>query len=602
MPRLFATCLLLLGAICAVLAWQSTPAQADESKATKTTAPPTTRTEADLTAFIDIELAKVWKRDEITPAAVSNDEEFVRRVYLDAVGLPPNYAEVTSFLSDKREDKRERLIDKLVNDRRFGEHLANNWAHTLVPRSPNARSGGALFAQWMADEFNRNKGFDRTIRQIVTAKGRLTETPAIVPWFKDGQGARIGDMIGKLSKGLMGVQIQCAQCHDHHYDEALTQQSFRGLAAFLSATKAAVDNGVRPARAYVTHDTNQPQRIEKAFAGIDKLAPAQRELVKEYINYVRPVTLDGKAIDRSDPTLWRAKLSAWMLSKQNPRTSRYVVNRMWSIAFGSGIVNPVDDFNAFNEPTHPELLEALSADLLQNGWDLKRLYRAILNTSAYQRSSKNPPANAESWHFASYPVRQLSPEQFLGSLLKLMGEENINAVVEKYRDVPLSQSRIQLKRAKEAQENGNAPKNQRRYVYDLASLDRYISQFAAIDKRWWVARWAAGNYTRTTSDDEMNESESFVLTIDQALTVMNGQFTNGLSGRAKGSLLHSIGKAFQGREAQVRAVYLVVVGRNPTANELKIASNFLEKSKDEGAASEDLLYALMMTTEFATNH
>jgi hypothetical protein len=586
---------------CGLLAWQSQPAQADDSKTTEapTKAP---RTESELTTFIDAELEKVWKRDDVKPTAQSSDEEFARRVYLDTVGLPPNYAEVTSFLSDKRDDKRERLIDKLVNDRRFGEHMANQWTHTLVPRTTNGLGGSALFAQWMSDEFNRNRGFDRTIRQIVTAKGRLTDTPAIVPWFKDGGGSMIGDMIGKISKGLMGVQIQCAQCHDHPYEESLTQQSFRGLAAFLSATQARIDYGVQPARAYVATDMNQPKRIEQAFAGLDKLGAEQRERVKEYIHYVRPITLDGEVIDRKDPGLWRAKLSAWMLSEKNPRTSRYVANRMWSIAFGSGIVNPVDDFNAFNEPTHPELLETLAKDLLANSWDMKRLFRAILNSRAYQSSSKNPPENAETWHFASYPVRQLSPEQFLGSLLKLMSDKNTNDVAAKYRDVPLSQSRVRLKRAKEAQDNGTRPKNQRRYVYDMDGLDRYINKFAQIDKRWWIARWAAGNYMRTTSDDEMNQSDSFVLTIDQALTVMNGQFTNGLSGRAEGSLLHSVGKAFKDPKSRVKAVYLVVVGRNPTANELKISLEYLEEAKDEGVASEDLLYALMMTTEFATNH
>ena len=599
MSRIVASCFFVLGLASAILAWYSSPVVAQDSKPDKTTesAAKAPRTEADLTAYIDSELAKVWKRDDITPAKRSTDEEFVRRVYLDTIGLPPDYAEVTSFLSDKRKDKRDRLIDKLVNDRRFGEHMSNQWTHTLVSRTPQATSGSALFAQWMADEFNRNKGFDRTIRQIVTAKGSLTDTPAIVPWFKDGQGARISDMIGKLSKGLMGVQVQCAQCHDHHYEKSLTQKSFQGLAAFLSATKPRVDNGVQPPRAYVTQDANQPKRIEDAYKKLDTLNAEQREQVKEYINYVRPITLDGVEIDRSNPLLWRAKLSAWMLSKKNPRTSRYVANRVWSIAFGSGIVNPIDDFNEFNEPTHPELLNTIA-----NDWDIKRVYRSLLSTKAYQLSSKHAPKKAEAWHFASYPVRQLSPEQFIGSLLRLMSDENINKVTEQYRDVPLAQYRTRLVRAKKAKAEGKLPANQRRVRYDIEGLDVYIEKFKNIDNRWWVSRWAAGNYTQTTADDEMNQQDSFVLTIDQALTVMNGEFTNGLSGRAEGSLLHSIGKNFSDNKSRVRAVYMVVLGRTPTEAESSRAVKYMKDAKDEGMASEDLLYALMMTTEFATNH
>lgn len=607
MRKLIASNFLILAVSCGVLGWYSDTAKAAESSEAKPdktneAVPKAPRTESDLTGYIDNELQKTWKRDGITPAKQSDDSEFLRRVYLDTVGVPPTYSEVTGFLADKSDDKRQKLIDRLVNDRRFGEHMSNHWSHTLVTRSAQAISGNALFAQWMADEFNKNKGFDRTIRQIVTAKGRAIDNPAIVPWFKDGEAVRIGDMIGKISKSLMGVQVQCAQCHDHPYEESLTQQSFRGLAAFLSATKAGVDNGVQPPRAYVTGDAKQPKRIMQAFAKMDKLTAEQRELAKEYINYVRPVTLDGTVIDRENPLLWRAKLSAWMLSKKNSRTSRYVANRTWSIAFGIGIVNPVDDFNAFSEPSHPDLLNTLASDLIANSWDIKRLYRAILNTRAYQLSSKSAPKNAEAWQFASYQVRQLTPEQFIASLLKLMSDKNVDKVVKSSRDVPLSQYKTRLVRQKKAQDSGKLRPNQRRYIYDLKSLDMYAKEFGKIDNRWWVARWAAGNYTSTTTDDEMNQTESFVLSIDQALTVMNGDFTNGLSANADGSLLNSISKTFTDRKDKIDAVYLVVLGRRPTAVEKKLADSYMDGADNESQAAEDLLYAILMTTEFATNH
>ncbi|MCZ7606803.1 MAG: DUF1549 and DUF1553 domain-containing protein [Planctomycetota bacterium] len=579
LPPLAATCLLI--------------SLIDEPRAEE---PEKTTGNADLTARIDAEIEKVWKRDGIRPAAQSDDAEFLRRVYLDTVGEPPTWMEATQFLDSTDKDKRTKLIDQLIDDPRFGRHMADHWTVMLTPRRADTLSAAHLLAQWFADKINEDAGFNTVIRELVTAEGELVDNPAVIPWFAQGEGVRFTDMIGKLSKNLMGVQIQCAECHDHPYDEKLTQKSFQGMAAFLTATQAQIDNRVVPGRAFVRTNADGPNKVLKAAEMYDKLTPQQKAQVDLYINYVKPVTLDGQAIDTRDPKVWRARLATWMLD--SVQTRRYVANRVWSIAFGSGLLNPVDDFTPLNEASHPELLELLAEDLQANKWSIKRLYRAILKSRAWQLSSKDAPKKAERWHFAGYPVRPLTAEQFLATLLRLLDDEQVKPLVTSYRDGSIEAGKKQIKdrEAQQKKQGGDY------YTFDHATMNRFGEQFERMDGRWFIARWAAGRYSSLSQDDEMTGGENFTMSINQALAVMNGEFTNALAGSGKDSLLQRIGKSFETYEERIEALYLIVLARRPSNEESKQLRDYFENTENPTAAAEDLLYALLMTTEFATNH
>lgn len=583
--------LLVAACTCVSLALLQDAPRAQESTSKSTS---TGDSESDLTARIDAEIEKVWKRDGVEAVGQCSDEEFLRRVYLDTVGVPPTYDEAVAFLDSKDKDKRSKLIDQLIEDPRFGQNMGDHWTVLLTPRRADALSGANLMAQWFADEFNKDTGFNTIIREIVTADGELVDNPAIVPYFADGQGKKFTDLVGLFSKNLMGVQIQCAECHDHPYDEDLSQKSFQGMAAFLTATQARVDNRVRPSRAYVETNTDGPKKILKAAAMYDKLRPDQKAQVDMYIDYVKPVTLDGKAADTRDPGVWRSKLAAWMIDDDNLQTRLYVANRIWSIAFGSGLLNPVDDFNPLNEASHPELLKFLADDLLQNKWSIKRLYRAMLKSNTYQLAGGKAPKKAERWHFASYPVRPLTSEQFLSSLLLLLDSKQLEKLVKDNRDGAVELAKKQLKE-QEAQQKKNGGQY---YTYDHATMSRYGDMLNRMEGRWFIARWAAGRYASLSNDDEMNQSEDFTMSIVQALAVMNGQFTNALAATGKDSLLKRITERFETGDQRIDALYLTVLSRRPTDAERKRVQTYVKGTPE----AEDLLFALLMTTEFATNH
>lgn len=265
---------------------------------------------------------------------------------------------------------------------------------------------------------------------------------------------------------------------------------------------------------------------------------------------------------------------------------------------GTGLVNPVDDFNPFNEPSHPALLEALANDLRDNKWSIKRLYRAILNSRTYQLSGKHGDPDAEKWHYASYPVRPMNAEQFLATLLRLLDDKQIDALVAGNREAAIEQALKQLKQQEAEQKKTGGEY----YTFDYSTMERYGELFRRIDGRWFIARWAAGRYASLSQDDEMNQGDNFTMSINQALAVMNGEFTNSLAGSGKDSLLERIGKNFDSYADRVEALYLIVLSRRPDARERKRIEDYLREADEPTRAAEDLLYALLMTTEFATNH
>lgn len=538
-----------------------------------------------LSDAIDAEIAAVWKRDNIKPAPASTDEEFLRRAYLDTIGLPPTPDEVRAFLADKSREKRAAVIDRLLDDARFGRHMGDVWANIMLGRGGRDFSGAShLFAVWFAERVNANAGFDDIIYDVVTATGTLSENPAVAPYTR-AIPARTADIAGNISRTMTGIQIQCAECHDHPYESAWTEQTFSGVASFFSTVSVRVNPRSQPADPVVADDA-RPVRIPPG--GIENLPPQARERIAELARYSTPVFLDGTPLKTSTRDLWRAAMARWM-TRDNAQTARYVANRFWSFAFGTGLVDPADDFNSFNEASHPELLRVLGQDLIDNGYDIKRLYRAILNSRTWQLSSRDAPAKAERWHFASAPVRRLSPEQFFGALLQAGVGHDIARGYRAREANPLQRLQRMARRGEGRPE----------VSIDNAALERLTEWYGKLDDGWYLRRSMAQNYTRTSSDDEMTEADGFTMSIDQALAVMNGDITNRITGATRGTMLSELLRSQTDNRQRLDELFLRVLSRYPKATERTAMLNYLRQNSG-AAAWEDIMFALIAGTEFAT--
>ena len=244
---------------------------------------------ATLTRLIDAEIEAVWVRDKLKPAMRSGDEEFVRRVYLDVVGLPPTREEAREFIDDDRLGKRRLLIDRLLDDPRFGQHLADLWTPILRERGNDfgELSDGAtdVLAVWLAQQFNNDVGFDDVITALVTAEGAISENPAAAYYALMGLPARSPNMGGLTSKHFAGIQIQCAECHDHPYEDDWTQESFVGMASFFTGIEVKADFYVQPLDPRIETGPIPPRALIEAYAKSPDLPPEALNRVDDLLTY-----------------------------------------------------------------------------------------------------------------------------------------------------------------------------------------------------------------------------------------------------------------------------------------------------------------------------
>jgi len=363
---------------------------------------------AALAKVIDQHINARLKEEGLKPSSNSDDGEFLRRVYLDLIGVIPPSEKVVAFLDSTDPNKRAKLIDELLEHPRFGTYLGEMWAGMLLPReSNNRRLDHRPMQAWLADSFKNNKPLDKMVYDLLTAVGTQQANGAATYFILNPTADKITDNVTQM---FLGVRLQCAQCHNHPFVE-IKQNDYWGMAAFFTKTrvslnpKAAAKQG---AQISVFEGAAPPKGKRNNLPQGAKIVPAK------FLQGEQP------KLDPKEP--YRPVLAKWITSPSNPFFAKAMVNRAWYQLFGRGIVNPVDDMHEGNFPSHPELLVQLTEQFKANDFDLKYLYRAICNSQAYQRTSRPVGDNKGDKEFYSHAaVRSLSPEQLYDSLTAVVG-------------------------------------------------------------------------------------------------------------------------------------------------------------------------------------
>ena len=435
------------------------------------------------------------------------------------------------------------------------------------------------FNDWMRDQFARNRPYDELVYDLITASGNSDSNGAV--GFISSMGASAADATGKSTRYFLGVQIQCAQCHDHPYDKRIKQEDFASFAAFFFTTtnrrnqtpgntEVSFDvttynvedlrsggrrtTGMMPAMA-----RGQPLRLEaavKPVKGQPRPGMAEGE----------PKFLLGKSVKDVPGLDRRTILAKWMTSKSNEWFAPAFANRLWAYFIGRGIVHPVDDFSQSNKPTNPELLKFLSDEFTRADFDINHLIRVITGTEAYQRTSKMPrdlERPDPSLH-AVASVKPLTVEQSFDSLFRATGTE---------REVE--------RRLDDGMRNMGAGRKGQ-----------------LVDPKMLVYRL----FRRAFDDDEQGESEGFTGTIPRGLLMMNGPEINQMLSAHPLSPLRKILDTERNDRERIRRVYMTVLSRDPSPGELSSAVQHVHTSRSEIEGYEDLMWALCNTTEFMSNH
>lgn len=346
---------------------------------------------------IDRLLEASWSDQGITPVAESDDAEFCRRVWLDLTGVAPPVFELRKFLRDESDDKRSRLVDRLLRSPGHSSHMASIWTDILLPNDVQAqfqsRENVGSLHQWLQTQFRENQRYDALVAGFLKAGGRGNSGPAV---FYTSHSIEPEKLASATSRIFMGIQLQCAQCHDHPFDR-WSQEDFWRYAAFFSQLRT-------------TDGPMGATNIEDRPGGEVTLPDSEEVMEPRYPGISEP--------PEPDPTNHRrTQLTIWLASRDNPYFARAAVNRVWGQMFGRGLVDPVDAMDASNRPSHPALLSFLSDYFVERRFSLRDLYATIARTKAYGRTSavagdSRPPADS----FAAMTVKTLSAEQFYDSL------------------------------------------------------------------------------------------------------------------------------------------------------------------------------------------
>lgn len=490
---------------------------------------------------LDATIAEHWTAAGVTPAVLADDAEYLRRVTLDLIGRIPTPDEVDGFVSSDDPQKRAALVDDLLARDAFAEHWADVLTQTLLGGAVKERRGlREGLHTWIEDALHQRRGWDEITTAILTASGDTSPPGPAAFMAVHGRKNQVEALTGQTARVFLGLQLQCAQCHDDP-DDRFTQAQFYGLAAYYARTRVRLSkvDGVRVPRL-----VDKPRGEMRMPTQTD--APGDRSGPRVAPSFPA-LDVDPRPDETRRQTLARGVVGS-------PLFAKAAVNHAWAQLMGRGIVDPWDDLGALQGTEHPPLLEHLAADLVAHDHDLRHLLRRIVLSSAYQRSSQSEPEGAatRTQAFAQAAVRPMSTAQLLRSLLVATGLHDVQGRAFR-REVQTRRQRIYKEYA---------------LVFD---------------------------------DDEMASADTLRGNVPQALLLLNGELTNqGVAARA--GAVARILRDHPEPSARLDALFTRVYGHPPSTERRTELLAFVKERDHDPDAYEDLMHAMLVSSEFLTIH
>ena len=430
---------------------------------------------AQIDKLVDANLVK----QKISANAPVSDEVFVRRIYLDIAGRIPSLKETTDFLADKAADKRAKLIDELLASDGYTQNFFNFWADILRLRSQlavgNSQPAGAAYANWLRKSLDDNKPYDDMVREMVTADGKTYENGAVGFYLRDYNMPL--DNMAVTTQVFLGTSMVCAQCHNHPFDK-WTQMDYYQMAAHtygMTGTNglsnpllASAFGGGYGSKASKTKKGKKAPVMAGLPEGVERkdMSKAMNEILrplryntvldqtdrrtlalphdyqyddakpKAVVAPVIPASFskDGKIVKDSEKPV--NSYAQWMTSKDNPRFTTVIANRLWKKAMGMGLIEPVDEITDSTVPSNPQLMTFLEQTMKDLNYDMKAYLSLIFNSAAYQRAAYTKDVElGEVYHFPGPLLRRMSSEQIWDSMVALYKPNpdapSINAQIER---------------------------------------------------------------------------------------------------------------------------------------------------------------------------
>ena len=499
--------------------------------------------------YIDELVVEKLRKLRIAPSEQAGDSAFLRRAYLDAVGTLPSAEEVEDFLADDSADKRRRLIDRLLESPEYADYWAYKWSDLLlVSTNSNLLNRTALwdFYNWIRDSVAENKPWDQFAKDIFASAGSSRENGALNYFVLHKNTIELAE---NTTQAFMGQTLMCARCHNHPLEKWTQVQYYRFANLF---TRIGIKTGDEPGDSVI---------FQKDFGDISH--PRMRRPLP-------PTPLEGEELPLDSEEDRKLHLAKWLTSEANPYFARNIVSRVWANFFARGLVVPADDLRATNPTSNEKLFDALVADLVESGYDVKHLIRRIMNSGTYQLSSTPNASNQyDDKYYSKYQVKRLPAEVILDAMSSITGQDS------KFEDYPAGMRALQLP--------------------DIQVESEFLESF--------------GRPLRLVCDVQERSADP---SIAQALHVINGETLNGKL-RAEGNNITSFLDLGLSDRKILDHLFLSAFSRYPNESEKQSILGELGKARAERAAKrargkarresiEDLMWALLTKKEFLFNH
>jgi hypothetical protein len=501
--------------------------------------------------FIDDHVFAKLRKFQIVPSDLADDPEFLRRVCLDLAGVLPPPQRVREFLASRDPQKREKVIDALIASPEFVDY----WTFRFADLFRVSIFGNGLSPKWMEEywewiraNIQNNRPYDEVARERIAVEGYKPPSRHFLPYNQIGTP---NEAMAEEVRVFLGRRLDCAQCHNHPY-ENWSQDQFWGMAAFFSRM-------FRMGQVVVDHPADMDLGTKDVDASMALLHPRTKAVVK-------PALLDNSPANLTPGGNPRQELARWMTA--NPYFAEAAVNRIWGYFFARGIVDPVDDFRSTNPPTHAELLAALAKDFREHGHDLRRLMKTIVSSRAYQLSHRPNPTNRDDvTNYSRSLARGLDAEVLLDAVADVTGiPETFSTAITEGATV------------------GQAPAGTR--AVQLRDPDTFFSRFLEL----------YGRSNRGAVPERNNKPN-----LSQAMHVLAGAtYVDRLS--RPNSRLATLLASGAGDEQIFTDFYLAALSREPAADELQQLKTILAQRGDREAGLREFVWALISSREFAENH
>ncbi len=504
--------------------------------------------------FVDTHVLAKLKELRIEPSDLCSDEEFIRRLFLDACGILPTAEEVTTFVADTDAKKRAKLIDSVLTRPEFTDYWTLQLGDLFQNRKERDHDvrgikGVRQFHDWLRKQVAMNRPWDELARDVLTASGSNVENPAVgyfivtVGEQRHGENSEAPESV---AQAFLGTRIGCAKCHNHPL-ERYTQDDFYHFAAYFSrVTFERRDSKSGPTMLTVAHpdqsQNTKPVGVNQPRTGM----------------FMKPQPLDRTPCDVKPGDDPRIVLAKWVTDPNNVYFTGAMVNRVWQHYLGIGLVEPVDDLRATNPPTNPELWKALNKEFVEKKLDLRAIMRVILNSRTYQLSSATRPGNETDTRFYShYYARRLPAEVMLDAICETTG------MPERFDGYPYGVRAVQ--------------------VPDPGANSYFLRTFGRSDRVTACACERGGD-----------------VSLPQVLHLIGGQATEKINS-GEGWLAKQL-KDQKDDNKLIDTLFLRTLARKPSVSERTTVTGLLsEKDVNREGVYRDLFWALLNSKEFLFN-